>query len=138
MKLKASNCHVLNMNSIRGFSRTSSKFYIWPLWIFRTPILEHTYWWLLLYVIEALVFQNTSKWMLSSLSNRAIFFSEYFYLKNHPKTHTFILTSMRTGSSITRFWKCFHHYFLRRHSSKTFLYWRNIKIFISLQRHFQR
>ena len=60
---------------------------LWLVWIFRIPILENTYWWLLLYVLEALVFRNTSKWMLSSLSNQAIFYLEYFYLKNTPKKH---------------------------------------------------
>ena len=33
------------------------------------------------------------------------------------------------------FSSCFHNYFLRCHSSKTFLYWRNRKILISLKRH---
>ena len=59
-------------------------------------------------LLEALVFQNTSKWMHSSLSNLDIFYSEYFYLKNHPKTHTLILTSMRRGSSII----AFHYVFI--------------------------
>ena len=49
--------------------------------------MENTYGWLLLYVLEALVFQNNSKWILSSLSNRAIFYWEYFHLKSHPKKH---------------------------------------------------
>ena len=88
MKLKVSNYHLLNMNSIRGLDF----FYIlynplWFVWIFRTLFLENTCWWLLLYVLEALVFQNTTKWMLSSLSNQANFFSKYFHLKNHPKKH---------------------------------------------------
>ena len=35
------------------------------------------------------------------------------------------------------FSSCFHNYFLRRHTLKTFLYWRSIKILISLKGHFQ-
>ena len=58
---------------------------LWLVWIFRTPILGNTSWWLLLYVLEVLVFQNTSKWMLSSLSNRVIFFLGIFLFKESPK-----------------------------------------------------
>ena len=85
MKLNASKCHLLKMNSIRGFLRTLCK--LWLVWIFRIPILGNTCRSLFLYVLDAHVFWNTSKWMLSSLSNWAIFFSEYFYLKNHQKKH---------------------------------------------------
>ena len=86
--MNASNCHLIKMDSIRGFSRILSCSPLWLVRIFRTPILENTSWWLLLYVLEALVFKNTSKWLLlSSLSNHAIFFSKYFYLKNHPKKY---------------------------------------------------
>ena len=48
-------------------------------------------------------FSKTSKWILSSLSNSAIFYLEYFYLKNHPKKHTLILTSFMRGNSIIAF-----------------------------------
>ena len=59
IKLNASNFHLLKMNSIRGFSRILSKFVtIRWFWIFRTPILENTSWWLLLYVLEALIFSE--------------------------------------------------------------------------------
>ena len=76
--------HEVHQKIIKGF------FYIfynplWLVWFFRIPILENICWWLLLFVLEAPIFQNTANWMFSSLSNRAIFFSEYFYLKNHPK-----------------------------------------------------
>ena len=58
---------------------------------------------------EALVFQNASKLLLIfSLSNRAIFFSENFPLKNLLKKHTFILTSMMTENSVM----AFHHVFM--------------------------
>ena len=58
---------------------------------------------------EALLSQNNSKCMLSSLSNRAIFFLEYFILKNRrKKTRTFILTSMMRGNYII----AFHHDFM--------------------------
>ena len=80
-------CHLLKMDSIRGFSRILYN----PLRlvrVFRSPILEKTSWWLLLYVLEALLFQNTSKWLLlSSLRHRAIFFSKNFYLKSHSEKH---------------------------------------------------
>ena len=77
---------------------------------FENLILGNTSWWLLLYILEALVFQNTSKWILSSFSNRAVFFSEYFNLKNYQKkkTRTFILISMMRGNTII----AFHHVFM--------------------------
>ena len=82
---------------------------LWLVWIFRTPILGNTSWWLLLYVLEVLVFQNTSKWMLSSLSNRVIFFLGIFLFKESPKkTRTFILTSMMRRNSVI----AFHHVFM--------------------------
>ena len=88
MQLNASNCHLIKMDSIRGFSRILSYSPLWLVRIFRTPILENTSWWLLLYVLEALVFQNTSKWLLlSSLSNRNIFFLEIFLFKESSKKH---------------------------------------------------
>ena len=111
-------CHLLKMNSIR------------------IPILENTYWWLFLYVLEALLFQNTSKWMLSSLSNRVIFYLEYFYLKNHPK-NTHLHSHFHEEREFHHWFSCFYHYLLRRHSSKTFLYRRNIKILIYLKWHLQ-
>ena len=71
--------------------------------------------------------------MLSSLSNQAIFFLEYFYLKNYQK-NTYLHSHFHDERE---FHHCFssslHDYVLRRHSSKTFLYWR--KILISLKRH---
>ena len=103
---------------------------LWLVWIFRIPILENTCWWLLLYVVEALVFQNTSKWVLSSLSNRAIFYSEYFYLTNHQK-NTYLHSRFHEKREFHQcFLSCFHHFIWRSHSSKTFLHWRNIKILI--------
>ena len=33
------------------------------------------------------------------------------------------------------FSSCFHYYFLRRHPSKTFLYWQNLKVLIFLKRY---
>ena len=80
------------MNSISGFSKILSKFYAIRYGLFDFlencyglfDFLENNFWWLLLYVLEAPVFQKTSKWILS---NRASFFSEYSSLKNHPKKH---------------------------------------------------
>ena len=125
-------CHLLKMHSIRGFSRILYN----PLRlvrIFRTPILEKTSWWLLLYVLEALVFQNTSKWLLlSSLSNRAIFFSKNFIWRVTQKS-TYLHSRFNDERKFHHcFSSCFHGYFLRRHSSKTFLYRRNLNILISL------
>ena len=85
--LNASKCHLLKIDSIRSFSRILSKFYIihYDLLEFSEHLFYRTP---LEFVLEALVFQNTSKWlMLSSLSNCAIFFSKYFYLKSHRKKH---------------------------------------------------
>ena len=105
MKLNPSNWHLLKMNSIRGFSRAL----LWLIWIFRTPILENTCWWLLLFVLEALVFANTLKWMLSSLSNQAIFFLQYFYLKDHPK-NMYLHSNFHEDREFHHcFSSCFHH-----------------------------
>ena len=73
--------------------------------------------------------------MLSSLSNRAILFSEHFYLKNCPKKHVppFSLPWKEWIPSLH--FTCFHDYFLHRHSSKSFLYRRNLKILVSLKQH---
>ena len=113
--MKASNCHLLWTEDSQGLRLNFIQSVMACLNFQNTYFRQHhqNYWWLLLYVLEALVFRNTSKWMLSSLSNQIIFFSEYFYFKNHPKKR------------IPSF-SCIHHYFLCRHSSKTFLYWRNI------------
>ena len=71
-----------------------------------------------LYILEALVFQNVPKWMLSSLNSQAIFFWEYFYLKNYRKNHV--------PSSLISWWEgiplllsiVFPQLRLRRHSQK--------------------
>ena len=125
------------MNSIRGFSRTLSKFctILYGLFEFWEPILGNTSWWLLLYILEALVFHNTSKWILSSLSNRAVFFSEYFNLKNYQKKKHVPSFSFPWWEGIPLLlFIMFSWLRLRRHSPKTFLYWRNLKILISLKR----
>ena len=71
--------------------------------------------------------------MLSSLSNQAIFFLEYFYLKNYQK-NTYLHSHFHDEREFHHcFSSSFHDYVLCRHSSKTFLYWR--KILISLKRH---
>ena len=128
MKLNASKCHLLKMNSIRGFLRTLCK--LWLVWIFRIPILGNTCRSLFLYVLDAHVFWNTSKWMLSSLSNWAIFFSEYFYLKNHQKKNTYLHSHFYDEKEFHHcFSSCFHDYILRCDFSKTFLYWQNLKDF---------
>ena len=136
MKLNASNCHLLTVNSIKGFLKTLSKFYLLCLVsIFRIPILENTYWWLLLLVLNSLVFRNISEWMLSSLSSGTIFYSEHSYLKNHPN-NTYLHSHFHEEREFDHCFSSllfiigFLHYFLRRHSSKTFLHWRNIKILI--------
>ena len=73
--------------------------------------------------------------MLSSSSNQAIFFSETFYLKNHP-TNTYLHSHFYTERIFHHCWSsCFHDYVLHRHSLKAFLYWQNLKVLISLKRH---
>ena len=69
------------------------------------------------------------------LRNRAFFFSEYFYLKNHPK-NTYLHSHFHDVREFHHcFSSCFHDYFLRLHSSTTFPYSRNLKILISFKRH---
>ena len=102
---------------------------LWLVWTFRIPILENTYWWLLIYVLEALVFQNTSKWMLSSSSNQASFSSKYFYLKNHPEKHLPSFSPPWGEGIPSLLFIMFSSLLFTPHSSKTFLYWQNIKDF---------
>ena len=60
------------------------------------------------------------------------FFSKYFYLKNHPKS-MYLRSHFHDKRTFHHcFPSCFHGYFLRQQSSKTFLYWQNSKILISL------
>ena len=76
-------------------------------------------------------FQNNSfrkhllmapKWMLSSLSNRAMFYWECFYLKNHPK-NTYLHSHFHEEREFHHcFSSCFHHYFLCFLSSKTLFF----------------
>ena len=120
-----SSCNLLKMNSIRGFSRFLKNFIQSVMaWMnfqnnyFRSHLLY-----------EALLSQNNSKCMLSSLSNRAIFFLEYFILKNHRKKHvpSFSLSWWEGITSLLSImFSCLR---FRRHTSKTFLYWRNLKDF---------
>ena len=58
--LNASKCHLLKIDSIRSFSRILSKFYIihYDLLEFSEHLFYRTP---LEFVLEALVFQNTSK-----------------------------------------------------------------------------
>ena len=119
--MNASNCHLLKTESSKRFCLHFIQS------VMACLNFQNTSWWLILYVLEALVFQNTSKrLLLSSLRHRGIFFLG-IYLKNHPKkTCTFIL--MMRGNSIISFYHIFFHYcFLRPHSSKTSPYWRNLK-----------
>ena len=80
--MSASNYHLLKTKSIRAFSKTSSKFYTIHYGSFEFS--EH------LLMAAFLRFRSTCfseylKWMLSSLSKQANFFSEYFCIKNHSK-----------------------------------------------------
>ena len=56
---------------------------------------------------RALIFWNTSNWMLSSLNNFAIVFKIFLYNES-PKKHVLILTSMMRGKFIV----AFHHFFI--------------------------
>ena len=68
--------------------------------------------------------------MLSSLSNRTIF-SRNIFISRIAQKNTYFLSHFHEEREFHHcFSSCFHHYFLRRHSSKTFLSWRNIKILI--------
>ena len=65
------------------------------------------------------------------LSNRAFFFSEYFYLKNHPK-NTYLHSHFHDVREFHHcFSSCFHDYFLRLHSSTTFPYSRRFWFLLS-------
>ena len=61
-----------------------------------------------------------------------------FPLKNHTKKTDLNSHFHKEREFHHCFSSCFHHSYLRLHSSKTFLYCRNIKILISLKRHFLR
>ena len=136
IKLNASNYHLLKMNSTEDSQELYLNFvqFVMACLNFQNPLLGNTFWWLLLYLLEALVFQNTSKWMLSSLSNRAIFFAGYFDLKNYQKRQVHLLSlsfPCWDGIPLLLF-IMFSRLRSRCHCPKTFLYWRNLKILISL------
>ena len=97
---------------------------------------QNTYFrWLLLFVSEALAFQNTSKQMFSSLSKGAIFFQEYFYFKKSLKeTRTFILTARKRGISSLLFIMFSSLLFMLALFKNFSLLAINLKILISLKR----
>ena len=130
--MNASNCSLLKMNSFRGFPRTFYKFLYNILsvawfseYLFQRTPLDGCFYEEALIILEALV----SKWMLSSLSNRDIFFSDYFYSKDHPK-NTYLHFYFHDEREFHHFSSsCFHDYFLHRHYSwlavtPSFLNWR--------------
>ena len=82
-------CHLLKMNSIR------------------IPILENTYWWLFLYVLEALGFQNTSKWDALFIKQPSYFLLGIFLFKESSKKYTPSFSLPRGNSIID-----FHHVFI--------------------------
>ena len=101
---------------------------------FRTPILENTFRWLFLYVLEVLVFQTPQ--IAFFIMQLCSFFLITFLFKESPKNNTNFHCHFHDEREFHRcFSLCFHHYFLRRYSSKSFFYWRNLKILISLKRH---
>ena len=56
-----------------------------------------------------------------------------FLFKDSPKKNTYLHSDFHEERGFHHcFSSCFYHFFLRCHSSKTFLYWRNIKILIPL------
>ena len=59
------------------------------------------------------------------IKQRSYFFSEYFDLNNHPN-NTYLHSHFHEERGFDQCCSsCFFHYFLRRHSLKTFFYWRN-------------
>ena len=124
------------MKSIREFWRTLSKICTIRYGLFKfSELREHLLMAAFTY-LEALVFQNTWKWMLSSLSNRAIFFSGYFDLKNYQKrrVHLFSFSFPWWERIPLLLFVMFSWIRLRRYCPKAFLYWWNLKILISLKR----
>ena len=64
------------------------------------------------------------------------FFLITFLFKESPKNNTNLHCHFHDEREFHHcFSLCFHHYFLRRYSSKSFFYLRNLKILISLKRH---
>ena len=56
-----------------------------------------------------------------------------FLFKESPKKNTYLHSHFHEERAFHHcFSSCFYHFFLHCHSSKTFLYWRNIKILIPL------
>ena len=91
---------------------------LWLVWIFRIPILESIH-----FVLMAAFIQNTSKWMLSSLSKQSYFLLGIFSFKELPRKmylHSSIIQSLLfiMFSSLALLFK-------------NFFYWWNIKILIS-------
>ena len=101
--------------------------------IFRTSILENASWWQLLYIFQALLFQNTSTCLLlSSLCSRAVFFSKKFYSKNHLKEHVPLFLLPRWKKIPALPFIMFSWLLFMPTLFKIFLYWQNLKILISL------
>ena len=70
--------------------------------------------------VDALFIKQTSYFLLV-----------IFLFKELPKKKTYLHSHFHGEREFHHcFSSYFHHYFLCRHSSKTFLYWRNIKILI--------
>ena len=135
IKLHTSNCHLLKMNSFRCFSRILSKFYKIRYGLFEFS--EHLFscWWLLLYILEALFFKTPQSGCLLHWTTVLFFSWNIFILRIIQKTHTFILSFYLHDEREFHhcFSSCFRLYLLRRHPFKTFLYWGNLKILISLK-----
>ena len=112
-KLNASNCHLIKMDSISGFSRTLTKFYIIHYnllgfsehLLYRTPLdgCFYTFW-------KHVFFRTPqSGCCFLHFLNRVIFFLVKYLFKESPKKRrTFILTSMMKENSII----AFHHVFM--------------------------
>ena len=128
MKLNASNCHLLRMNSIRAFSRTLRTFYA----VHYGLSIDGCF-----YTYRSTCFSEHLKVDALFIKQQSYFLVGIFLFKESSKKHIpwFSLPWGEKVSSL--FLSCFHHYFLCRHSSKPFLYWQSIKILTSLRRYFQ-
>ena len=125
MKLIASNCHVLKMNSIRGFSRTLSKFYTIRYGLFefseylfqKTPIDDGFY-----KFKKHLFFKTLQNGCCVHEAPKLFFIWNIFYLKNYSK-NAYLHSHFHDEREFYHYFSsCFYHYFLRCHCHVKLIY----------------
>ena len=129
--MNTSNCDLLKMNSISGFSRTSSNFYTILYGLFQfleTYFREH------LLMAAFIHFRRTCFSNQLKVDALFIFFLEYFYIKNYRKKHVPSFPLPWWERIPLLLFIVFSRLYLRPHSLKSFFYLRNLKILISLKR----